>query len=289
MSNNSFDLLKTFFTWSGIIIASVIIFVLLFRLIADISLRRHRKTFQSKNPKLFESIIESNNYLKENQKTYLVCAQNLGFNQTINCSSAIVNNSTLNPTKYILKYAYLEHTTECMARLDYLESYMSRYSAYEYTIDNAWKKYKQNTPFMFRLFISRHKAANILCGIKSKIKLSYPYLYFLYISPAGKTRRGHKIIVDEKIIAELRSEISSKITKQGHVKEQRSAMTKDLREAIKQRDNFTCQICGNSVLKEPNLLLEVDHIVPVSKGGKTEADNLQTLCWRCNRSKSNKE
>jgi len=95
--------------------------------------------------------------------------------------------------------------------------------------------------------------------------------------------------VDENIIAELRSEISSKITKQGHTKEQRSAMTKDLREAIKQRDNFTCQICGNSVLKEPNLLLEVDHIVPVSKGGKTEANNLQTLCWRCNRSKSNKE
>ena len=45
----------------------------------------------------------------------------------------------------------------------------------------------------------------------------------------------------------------------------------------------------NMAIEEPNLLLEVDHIVPVSKGGKTEADNLQTLCWRCNRSKSNKE
>lgn len=37
-----------------------------------------------------------------------------------------------------------------------------------------------------------------------------------------------------------------------------------------------------------NLLLEIDHIIPVSKGGRTEEENLKTLCWKCNRSKSNK-
>ena len=46
------------------------------------------------------------------------------------------------------------------------------------------------------------------------------------------------------------------------------------------------QKCKNSTEKEPNLLLEIDHIVPLSKGGLTSRDNLQTLCWRCNRSKS---
>ena len=79
-----------------------------------------------------------------------------------------------------------------------------------------------------------------------------------------------------------------KIEKNNYAKKQRSIMTNDLREAIKNRDNYTCCICGNSVLHEPNLLLEVDHIIPVSRGGKTEANNLQTLCWRCNRAKSNK-
>ncbi|MBR2352886.1 MAG: HNH endonuclease, partial [Clostridia bacterium] len=34
--------------------------------------------------------------------------------------------------------------------------------------------------------------------------------------------------------------------------------------------------------------LEVDHIIPVSKGGKSTLDNLQTLCERCNRGKGTK-
>jgi 5-methylcytosine-specific restriction endonuclease McrA len=71
---------------------------------------------------------------------------------------------------------------------------------------------------------------------------------------------------------------------------QRALMTARLRGWIKDRDRHTCQnpACGASVAVEPNLLLEVDHIIPVSKGGLSEPENLQTLCWRCNRSKGAK-
>lgn len=69
---------------------------------------------------------------------------------------------------------------------------------------------------------------------------------------------------------------------------QRALMTSKLREKIKNRDNYTCQNCSLSTREEPNLLLEIDHIMPVSKGGTTTEKNLQTLCWKCNRSKSNK-
>ena len=63
-------------------------------------------------------------------------------------------------------------------------------------------------------------------------------------------------------------------------------MTKDLRDAILNRDHNTCRICGR---KGGNgVLMEVDHIIPVSKGGLTVVDNLQTLCWEFNREKSNK-
>ncbi len=58
-------------------------------------------------------------------------------------------------------------------------------------------------------------------------------------------------------------------------------MTSKLRDYIKDRDNHTCKNCGNSTRNEPNLLLEIDHIQPISKGGRTEVENLQTLCWKC--------
>jgi len=72
------------------------------------------------------------------------------------------------------------------------------------------------------------------------------------------------------------------------VKGQRALMTPALRRNILQRDGFTCKKCGASLAEEPHLLLEVDHIIPVSKGGLTCADNLQTLCWKCNRKKGAK-
>ena len=69
---------------------------------------------------------------------------------------------------------------------------------------------------------------------------------------------------------------------------QRALMTSNLRKSILERDGYTCQKCGASQKNEPNLLLEVDHIIPISKGGITSVENLQTLCWRCNRSKGSK-
>jgi 5-methylcytosine-specific restriction endonuclease McrA len=65
-------------------------------------------------------------------------------------------------------------------------------------------------------------------------------------------------------------------------------MTSSLREKIKGRDNYTCQCCSLSVKDERNLLLEIDHIVPLSKGGINSEVNLQTLCWKCNRSKGSR-
>ena len=52
-----------------------------------------------------------------------------------------------------------------------------------------------------------------------------------------------------------------------------------LRAEVLLRDGARCRRCRMT------LNLEVDHIVPVSKGGRTEEHNLQTLCRRCNRRK----
>lgn len=66
------------------------------------------------------------------------------------------------------------------------------------------------------------------------------------------------------------------------------------KKAVLERDNYTCQICGISrdfldgfcEGLGDYLLLEVDHVQSVSQGGSGDnIDNLQCLCWRCNRKK----
>jgi ATP adenylyltransferase len=58
-----------------------------------------------------------------------------------------------------------------------------------------------------------------------------------------------------------------------------------LRFEILKRDRV-CQLCGAG---PKDAVLEVDHIVPRSKGGSNESINLQVLCGRCVRGKSNRD
>lgn len=51
---------------------------------------------------------------------------------------------------------------------------------------------------------------------------------------------------------------------------------------VLKRDGFTCKMCGANGL---GVKLEVDHILPVAEGGSDFLDNLQTLCFECNRGK----
>lgn len=59
-----------------------------------------------------------------------------------------------------------------------------------------------------------------------------------------------------------------------------------LRCLVMQRDNYTCRLCGASPATTLGVQLQIDHIVPWSKGGETVMDNLQTCCEKCNIGKS---
>jgi len=64
------------------------------------------------------------------------------------------------------------------------------------------------------------------------------------------------------------------------------AISKKMRFDVFKRDGFACQYCGRT---PPSVKLEVDHIVPVSKGGSDDPLNLVTSCFDCNRGKTNQE
>lgn len=65
----------------------------------------------------------------------------------------------------------------------------------------------------------------------------------------------------------------------------RKQIKQSKRFAVFNRDNHTCQYCGK---KAPGVVLEIDHKIPVSKGGDNSMGNLVTSCFDCNRGKSDK-
>ena len=68
-------------------------------------------------------------------------------------------------------------------------------------------------------------------------------------------------------------------------KVKRKPISPSLRFDVLEKDNFTCQYCG---VKAPEVKIEIDHIIPISKDGTNEIENLTTACFECNVGKSNK-
>lgn len=66
--------------------------------------------------------------------------------------------------------------------------------------------------------------------------------------------------------------------------QKRVAIKKSVRFDVLKRDLFKCQYCGSTA---PDVLLQIDHINPVSKGGTNDITNLITSCQQCNAGKSN--
>jgi 5-methylcytosine-specific restriction protein A len=55
-----------------------------------------------------------------------------------------------------------------------------------------------------------------------------------------------------------------------------------MRVDVLNRDGYKCVFCGRN---SKEVTLEIDHIIPFSGGGSNKSDNLQTLCFDCNRGK----
>lgn len=65
----------------------------------------------------------------------------------------------------------------------------------------------------------------------------------------------------------------------------RKTISKKTRFEVFKRDGFKCQYCGASA---PDVVLQVDHIEPVSKGGGDDVMNFVTACQPCNSGKSDR-
>lgn len=205
------------------------------------------------------------------------------------CSSSICKSAETQPFKYLCKYFNIDINEES---LEYFEKKLNDFSIVEEgkyyllkQLEVLKKDMKKEIPFLIRIF-SMDKAM-LKTGFKS-VNISdiyFPTYTFRYISPGGNKTTKCVIKLDipnlDIFVDYLNGLVKFKNSRQG----QRALMNSELRNKIKQRDNYTCQHCGISTYDEPHLLLEIDHIIPIAKGGLTTESNLQVLCWKCNRSK----
>lgn len=206
-----------------------------------------------------------------------------------NCSLQVVRNASGDPLKYVMKYFNIKADEYHLNEVESLGDSISRLHDAIYNLQQREASITQsvNPP----AFILKHYRGEFMkhVGVQlSPITVPYPIYIFEYVSAGGNSSQRTTVTLDTPVIDALVETLSQKIRWKKSAAGQRAMMTSKLRHFIKARDNHACRNCSVSLAAEPHLLLEVDHIVPVSRGGLSTPENLQTLCWRCNRSKSNK-
>lgn len=242
--------------------------------------------------KLFGTRVVRNETVNEDEYDYIRPYKKTITPFTAEVSAAVFASAENDPLEYIVKYFYPNKKAypEQIQKLYQLVEELETLRDAKQIIENYKAEYQQylgDVP----AFVMENDEAGFYSRLgfatidESVLTVEYK---FSYTSGGGMAQRSFTVPMTEETIAELINTLESKLTASAFAKEQRTLMTKKLREFIKQRDNYTCCNCGNSTYAEPNLLLEIDHIIPVAKGGRTSEENLQTLCWKCNRAKGDK-
>ena len=208
------------------------------------------------------------------------------------CSLSIVKNANDQPFKYLCKYFNIKPTEETLEKF---ENALNDFSAAEQgkvllvqERDATIASVMESIPaFVMRSSEERIKQ-ELGFMLVNLSQLYFPVYTFQYVSAGGNSSSRFDFRLDLDQLERFIGYLAELVKFENSVAGQRALMTAKLRERIKVRDNFTCKICSLSTSDEKNLLLEIDHIIPLSKGGKSTEDNLQVLCWRCNRSKGSK-
>jgi len=213
-----------------------------------------------------------------------------GASNVHNTSLQVVRNASAEPIKYLVKYFNVDTSEENLAEIEKLGESISR-------LENAVSNLKtREQSITIEISPPKFILKHYLKEFQEKVGLSilevsipYPSYKFEYVSAGGNSSQVTEVKLNTPTLDALIEYLAEKIKFKKSAAGQRALMTASFREKIKNRDSYTCQICSVSIQDEEHLLLEVDHIKPVSKGGLSIEENLQTLCWKCNRTKSNKE
>ena len=146
----------------------------------------------------------------------------------------------------------------------------------EYLHKRSWKDYDRFVKVLAEEVMGKKPRTHIeLKRVISSVR--HPFFAFNGISN-GEFVQGFP--TDELL---RRSIVPRVVRKSSSNRKSRRPIPSRLRFLVLERDGYRCQICGRTA---NGTTLEVDHKVPVAKGGTDSLKNLWTLCFDCNRGKS---
>jgi hypothetical protein len=148
---------------------------------------------------------------------------------------------------------------------DYLEAIKKEKQAYE-IIEKIVKKHGDLLSIYWE--IGDGQGDCVLYDLH-KYMLCYGFISRNHIKTDMRNRIDEELGIPKKIEVDKKNKPVRKITSR-------------LRLNIYERDGYKCKHCGTSND------LSLDHIHPVTKGGITSFNNLQTLCRPCNSRKGNR-
>jgi 5-methylcytosine-specific restriction endonuclease McrA len=117
-------------------------------------------------------------------------------------------------------------------------------------------------------------------------KENCPFRYKSYLNFFGGLGRLAKCIAQVQ-----RGELPEARLYEKHSSKVVFARTVSLRDRhiVLKRDGYQCVKCGASPRKDRSVILEVDHVISVARGGSSKIENLQTLCFACNQGKKDRD
>ena len=189
------------------------------------------------------------------------------------CSASVCKGAKNEPFKYLCKYFNIKPDAATLGEFEEMLNDFAAADQGKLLLTKQKQKgidgVSSTIPALVKLLSSKRIERELGFEPVETAYYNVPSYTFQYISAGGKSSMSSDIQLDLNNLERLIAYLGDKIRFTKSTAGQRLLMTRLLREAIKQRDNFTCQSCGNSIQKEPNLLLEIDHVIPVSTGGIT--------------------
>jgi hypothetical protein len=148
----------------------------------------------------------------------------------------------------------------------------------EYILDSGWKDYNKFAKKLTERIVENQPASQ---EDLARLIGNFSHSFFTF-NEITKDQFMVRFPLTE-LLRQFRIPRQFFTPKKKRTKSKRRAVSKKLRLLILERDGYKCCICGRTA-KETKL--EVDHKIPVAKGGKDSLNNLWTLCIDCNRGKS---